>query len=117
MKLGMVATATLVTTIAATSSAHAATGRVYDGVEYHIGSEVGDQYLDTHAWYIAFYDTYSRDKMSAYAKLTAAELHNATGLSFVVTTTVNTYGGKTCPGHTSVGSHIIVMKLDSTTMI
>jgi len=93
-----------------------AANRVYGTAGWHIASEAGIQYLDTKTWYVEFYDTYTQTKMSSYAKLTAAELQKNTGVTFKVSTTVApSYRGSNCPGHTSSGSHRIVIRLDSAT--
>ena len=101
--------------LATKTPVHAVSGRVYNGTDYHIANEAGEEYLDTHAWYIEYYDTYTKNAVGKYAALTAAELHKATGLTVQATATVSTFGGSSCPGHLASGSHRILIKLDSAT--
>lgn len=93
-----------------------ATSRVYDGTGWHIASEVGVQYLDTHTWYVEFYDTYTQSKMAVYARLTASELQKDTGVTVKVSAlAAASYKDSSCPAHTAAGSHRIVIRLDPKT--
>ncbi|MFE9812359.1 hypothetical protein [Streptomyces sp. NPDC005548] len=95
--------------IAAPGRAHSATlYRTYDGTGWHIPTGNGIQYLGTGSWRIQFYDTTSRTTLTPYAKLTAANITKATGVTVTVTTTV-TKSTTACPtGRT------IIMRLTST---
>jgi hypothetical protein len=97
-------------TVAAPGRAHGATAfRVYSGTGWKIATNNGMQYLGTGSWKIQFYNTSSRTALTPYAKLTAANIHAATGLTVTVTTTVTTGGTAPCPtGRT------IIMRLTST---
>lgn len=98
-----------------TTNAMAATA-TYSGTGWLIADNVGDKYLDIGTWYIEFYDTYTKDRVSKYAALTAAEITKYTGVTVKVTTIVGpSFKDQNCPGHTSTGGHRIVIKLDSAT--
>lgn len=76
------------------------------------GYVIGDaNYLDTTGWSVQFYDTYSRDKLGATVKLTAAELKKNTGVDIAYTSTINKTSAQ-CPGYTSTGRHRIVVRLE-----
>jgi hypothetical protein len=102
-------TLTTAAVIAAPGRAHGASlYQVYEGTGWNIADGNGVRYLDTNPWKIVFYDSTSLTKLTPYAKLTAAHLKTATGLTVTVTTTI-TKGTTTCPtGHT------IIMRLTST---
>lgn len=73
----------------------------------------GAYYLDKAGWSVQFYDTYTRDKVGAQVKLTAAELRSATGVDVQYTSTINKTDA-VCPGMTSTGRHRIVVRLEPT---
>jgi hypothetical protein len=95
--------------VAAPGRAHGAgLYQVYEGTGWNIGDGNGVRYLDSKPWTIVFYDSTSRTKLTAYAKLTAAHVKAATGLTVTVTTTISK-GATACPT-----SHTIIMRLTST---
>lgn len=84
---------------------------VTSGTGWTLGGDI--DHLDTKGWSVQFYDTTSRDRLSYYMKLSAAELEKQTGVDFYVGTTVHAWSDP-CPGYTETGRHRIIVRLTST---
>jgi len=71
----------------AAAPARAATP-VYSGTGWRIWTDAGIHSLGQRPYYFTFATTGSRTRLTPYAKTVAAQLHEVTGLTFTVTTTV-----------------------------